>query len=67
MSEAIAIENELPQDVVSCAITAGCSPRAVEIAATERGQHDTLLVLSRDTDVSLYIVHELITRWGIRP
>jgi len=56
---------ELPQDVVSCAITAGCSPLAIETAITERGSTDTLLLLARDTDVDLILVHGLANRWGI--
>lgn len=72
MSEAIAIEHELPQNVVSCAITAGCSPRAVEVAMTERQaevgkfpSYDPLLVLARQTQVSMTIIGALAERWGI--
>lgn len=58
---------DLPLDLVCLAITAGCSPRQVEIAVTERGRDDTLLALALETDVSMTIIAALQDRWGIAP
>ncbi|WP_373054508.1 hypothetical protein [Thioalkalivibrio sp.] len=67
MSEAIAIQHEpeLPSLVVVTAIQRGATPRAVELAFTERGHTDTLLVLARETGVDLLLIHSLADRWGI--
>lgn len=68
MSEALAMEPELPDLVVCCAIRLGASPRAIEAALhgrEEGGRVDPLVTLAHESSASLTLIHELITRWGI--